>query len=233
MMDGSAYIQRRDDLQAYFDRTALEAWRTLTSDTPVGKIRSSVRAGRDRMRSQLLEWLPYDLRGRRFLDAGCGTGAMSCEAARRGAKVTAVDISPSLIEIARQRTPTDLPQRPTYFAGDMLSDDFGRFDHIVAMDSLIHYDTTDIVDALARLARRAERSILFTVAPRTFLLQVMHVAGRAFPRSNRAPAIVPVNEQDLRERIAHEPQLAGWSIVRSAKIMTTFYKSQAFALVRA
>ncbi len=233
MMDGLAYIQRRNDLQAYFDRTALEAWRTLTSDTPVGKIRSSVRAGRDRMRSQLLEWLPYNLRGRRFLDAGCGTGAMSCEAARRGAHVTAVDISPSLIEIARQRAPLDLPQPPAFLAGDMLSDDFGRFDHIVAMDSLIHYDTADIVAALARLARRAERTILFTVAPRTFLLQLMHITGRAFPRSNRAPAIVPVREEELRERIARDPQLEGWAVTRTAKIMTTFYKSQAFALVRA
>lgn len=231
-MDGSAYIQRRDDLQAYFDRTALDAWRTLTSDTPVGRIRSSVRAGRDRMRAQLLEWLPRSLHDRRFLDAGCGTGAMSCEAARRGAKVTGVDISPSLIEVARQRMPTDLPQQPTLLAGDMLSANLGRFDHIVAMDSLIHYDTNDIVDALAHLARRAERSILFTVAPSSFLLQLMHITGRAFPRGNRAPAIVPVREQELRERIAGETRLVGWSICSTAKVMTTFYKSQAYALVR-
>jgi hypothetical protein len=36
----------------------------LTSDAPVGRIRATVRAGRDRMRATLLSWLPQDLRGR-------------------------------------------------------------------------------------------------------------------------------------------------------------------------
>ena len=35
-------------------------------------------------------------------------------------------------------------------------------------------------------------SILFTFAPRTPLLAVMHAVGRLFPRGDRAPAIVPV-----------------------------------------
>lgn len=36
--------------------------------------------------------------GSRFLDVGCGTGAVSIPAARRGADVTAVDIAPRMIE---------------------------------------------------------------------------------------------------------------------------------------
>ncbi|HIJ62025.1 MAG TPA: magnesium protoporphyrin IX methyltransferase, partial [Rhodospirillaceae bacterium] len=74
------FAERRGRIEAYFDRTALEAWRQLTSDAPVSRIRATVRAGRERMRSELLAWLPDDLGGLRLLDAGCGTGALSFEA---------------------------------------------------------------------------------------------------------------------------------------------------------
>ena len=81
----------------YFDRTAVDAWNRLTSDAPVNRIRATVRAGRNEMRATLLDWLPRDLRGARLLDAGCGTGVMAVEAARRGAHVVAIDLSPSLV----------------------------------------------------------------------------------------------------------------------------------------
>jgi magnesium-protoporphyrin O-methyltransferase len=114
----------------------------------------------------------------------------------------------------------------------MLDPDFGDIDHVVAMDSLIHYETPDIVSALAGLAERTSTSIIFTVAPRTPMLSLMHAAGRAFPRRDRAPAIVPVGEDNLRRLIAADTRLAGWSIGRTARVMTGFYKSQAFELVR-
>jgi len=86
------YEQRRGQLETYFDRTAVDAWSRLTSDAPVGRIRATVRAGRNQMRNVLLDWLPADLSGRRLLDAGCGTGALAIEAARRGAQVIAIDL---------------------------------------------------------------------------------------------------------------------------------------------
>ena len=110
------YHARRGELLDYFDRTAVEAWKRLTSDAPVNRIRATVRAGRDEMRRTLLSWLPNDLRGVRVLDAGCGTGALSVEAARRGANVTAVDLSPTLINLARERLPRDLGDGRSSFA---------------------------------------------------------------------------------------------------------------------
>ena len=85
------YIERRGELETYFDRTAVDAWRKLTSDAPLGRIRKTVRAGREAMRSVLLGWLPDDMSGMRLLDAGCGTGALALAAAQRGASVVAVD----------------------------------------------------------------------------------------------------------------------------------------------
>ena len=60
------YEQRRGQLLEYFDRTAADAWKRLTSDAPVNRIRATVRAGRAEMRGTLLGWLPTDLRGQRL-----------------------------------------------------------------------------------------------------------------------------------------------------------------------
>ncbi len=181
-MTSTTYAARRAQLETYFDRTAAEAWARLTSDAPVSRIRATVRAGRDAMRTELLSWLPADLSGRRLLDAGCGTGALAVEAARRGAEVVAVDVSPTLVGLARERhAGLRLTGRLDFRVGDMLDDDLGRFDHVVAMDSLIHYRTPDIVRALNLLGRRTGTSLLFTVAPRTPLLTAMHAAGGCFP----------------------------------------------------
>jgi SAM-dependent methyltransferase len=85
-----------------------------------------------------------DLTGARVLDAGCGAGQMTQELARAGAEVVAVDISPSLVEIARARLPEASATQVTFSSGDMLSPDLGRFDHVIAMDSLIYYTGADI-----------------------------------------------------------------------------------------
>ena len=114
----------------------------LTSDAPVSGIRQTVREGRDQMRAIMLSRLPQDMTGLRVLDAGCGAGQMTAELAARGAEVVAIDISPSLVDIAEKRLPTGLPGSVSFCSGDMLSADLGEFDHVMAMDSLIYYEPT-------------------------------------------------------------------------------------------
>jgi SAM-dependent methyltransferase len=48
-----------------------------------------------------------DVRGRTVLDLGCGAGATTLVLARRGARVVGVDISTSLLDLARQRLERD------------------------------------------------------------------------------------------------------------------------------
>jgi magnesium-protoporphyrin O-methyltransferase len=231
-MTQASYLARRDTIERYFDRTAADAWARLTSTAKVSGIRATVRAGRDRMRTTLLGWLPSDLRDARLLDAGCGTGALAVEAARRGADIVAIDLSPTLVQLARERLPDDLARAIEFRAGDMLDAALGHFDHAVAMDSLIHYDEADMVASLAALAPRTRRSIVFTFAPSNPLLATMIAVGRLFPRGDRAPFIAPIAEQRLRRAIAAQPALAGWRIGRSERIASGFYTSHALELVR-
>jgi magnesium-protoporphyrin O-methyltransferase len=228
----STYDARRAWLEEYFDRTAAQTWAKLTSNAPVGRIRASVRAGRERMRTTLLSWLPDDLSGRHILDAGCGTGMAAMELARRGARVTAVDLSPTLTTLAAERLPAELRDRVRFLAGDMLDERLGPFDHVLAMDSLIHYASWDMVESLRRLTSQTTTSVLFTFAPKTPLLATMHAVGSLFPRGNRSPRIEPVAERRLRTEIAAHQGLAGWSLARTERIQHGFYTSQAAELTR-
>ncbi len=233
-MDNSTYQTRRGELEQYFDRTAADTWAKLTSTAEVSRVRATVRAGRDRMRATLLSYLPDDLHGQRVLDAGCGTGALAVEAARRGASVVAIDLSATLVNLARERAPSDLGSGSIEFrASDMLDPSLGRFDWVVAMDSLIHYQAADMAEMIARLSARAERGMAFTFAPRTPLLSVMWVMGKAFPRSDRSPAIEPIAEKQLRARLEAHPSMQSLRVGRSERIDSTFYISQAMELLRA
>jgi magnesium-protoporphyrin O-methyltransferase len=231
-MQSNTYIDRRQQLKTYFDRTAAHAWEQLTSEAPVSRIRQTVRAGRTAMVNQLLSWLPEDLSGKKVLDAGCGTGVLSVACARRGAVVTGIDLSPSLIELARERTPVEIAERVTFRAGDMLEAEERTYDFVLAMDSLIHYQARDIASALAILqgnTRARGSRILFTFAPRTPALMLMKSAGKLFPRDDRSPAIEPVREKTLRKLIASELS-EGTAVVNSKRISSAFYKSNAMEL---
>ncbi|MGP9821669.1 magnesium protoporphyrin IX methyltransferase [Salinarimonas sp. NSM] len=233
-MHTQSYVDRRHRLQAYFDRTASETWARLTSDAPVSRIRATVRAGRAEMRATILSWLPAELGGLTLLDAGCGTGALAVEAARRGARVTAIDVAESLVRVAAERLPADVdPALVSFRTGDMLDPALGRFDYVVAMDSLIHYRAGDMAGALAALCARTDRAVIATFAPRTPALSLMHATGKLFPRADRSPAIEPVSETTLTRLVAGEPAAEGWRPARTRRVSRGFYTSQALELVPA
>jgi magnesium-protoporphyrin O-methyltransferase len=226
-MTTATYHRYRGTLETYFDRTAAKAWEQLTSDAPVSGIRATVRAGRTDMRDTLLSWLPADMTGLRLLDAGCGTGALAVAAAERGAQVVAIDVAGSLVKIARDRAPATLAI--DWRVGDMLDPALGQFDHVVAMDSLIHYPAFEIVSVLERLAERTRGSIVFTFAPQTPLLMAMLGMGRLFPRSDRSPAILPVRDRLLRTLI--RTALPSAEIGRDRRVSASFYTSHAIEVV--
>ncbi len=228
----SAYQTRRAELRTYFDETASVTWQKLTSNAPVSGIRATVRAGREAMHNEVLSWLPQDMTGLRILDAGCGTGTFAVEAAKRGANVLAIDIARSLVETAAERiTDPVVRSRIIWRVGDMTSPDLGEFDHMLAMDSIIHYDAHDMAAMVAKILPRIRRSAIFTYAPQTPLLSAMHFAGKFFPRSDRAPAIVPVSGGRLMDLLAAATN-DRWRGNRKHRVNSTFYISEAREVIR-
>lgn len=62
------------------------------------------------------------------LDAGCGTGRVAIELARRGVEVVGVDVDPSMLATARERAPS-LP----WIESDLATLDLGRRFDVVVM----------------------------------------------------------------------------------------------------
>ena len=194
-----SYYQTLNRVESYFDRTATKTWEQLTSDAPVSRIRQTVRKGRAEMRAKMLARVPEDLSGARILDAGCGPGMMTKELAERGGNIVAIDISPSLIKIARKRLSPHLARFVEFRSGDMLDPTLGQFDFVFAMDSLIYYDTSQICSAVLKLGQRPTQKVIFTVAPKTKVLMAMWYAGKLFPRSDRSPVMKPQDPKNLIE----------------------------------
>jgi magnesium-protoporphyrin O-methyltransferase len=221
------YLNRRTEVETYFDRTAVKTWERLTSDAPVSGVRARVRAGRDEMRATLLSYLPQDLNGVTILDAGCGTGALAVAAAERGAKVTAIDLSPQLVAVARERLPAHLDV--TFESGDMLDPALGKFDYVIAMDSIIHYQTKDMLNMVEALSRMSTRGMIFSFPPRTVPLALLWGVGKLFPRGDKSPAIEPQPPAKLRAALS---KIQNVRLGRSHRVATGFYISEAQELVK-
>ena len=78
--------------------------------------------------------------GTRVLDAGCGVGRWSCRLARRGASVTGVDLSPTMIAQAQARAAAQgLAARCRFLAQDLAALEVEeRFDLILGVTVLQH-----------------------------------------------------------------------------------------------
>jgi magnesium-protoporphyrin O-methyltransferase len=230
---GVEYAKRRDWIARYFDERA-DRWASLTGAEPVGRIRTTVREGRRQIQDAVLSWLPDDLSGARILDAGCGPGSFALRLAERGADVVGIDVSPALVEVARARAAGHpAGERVSVAQGDMLDfDTLGRFDWVVALDSLINYPVPELRAAVVRIAGAADRGVVFTVAPWTPMLALMHAVGSAFPRANRSPAIEPVPVRELRGWIDGAPALDGWRVASEQGVHRGFYISTALHIAR-
>jgi magnesium-protoporphyrin O-methyltransferase len=150
--------------------------------------------------------------------------------AARGAEVVAIDLSSTLVEHARERANAAGISGIDFRAGDMLDPALGMFDHVLAMDSIIHYELPEMLAVLTALAPRVRDRMLVTVAPRTPMLTVMRAVGRLFPRADRAPSIVPVADDAFRRAVAASPVLSTWTIADTDLVASGFYRSRAIWL---
>ncbi|MCO1661084.1 class I SAM-dependent methyltransferase [Pseudonocardia humida] len=94
--------------------------------------------------------LAGDVTGRRILDAGCGAGPLSAALRDRGARVTGIDASAGMLEVARRRLGPDADLRVADLAEPLPFPD-DSFDDVVA--SLVLHYLRDWGPTLAELRR--------------------------------------------------------------------------------
>lgn len=146
------------------------------------------------------------LRGANVLDVGCGGGLLSEALAREGAIVTAIDLAPELIKIARLHTlESDLEVNYRLTSVEALAGtQAGHFDAITCMEMLEHVpDPGSILSACATLLQPGGRLFVSTLnrTPAAFALAIFgaeYIAG-----------ILPKGTHHYREFIKPS-ELATW-----------------------
>jgi 2-polyprenyl-3-methyl-5-hydroxy-6-metoxy-1,4-benzoquinol methylase len=115
-------------------------------------------------------WLDIEP-GTRVLDVGCGVGRWSSMLARRGARVTGVDLSPTMIEQARRRADADgVGDRCRFLVQDLAQLDAGeQFELIVGVTVLQHIlEPLALHEAVQRMSMHLAphgRMVLLEAAP--------------------------------------------------------------------
>ncbi len=114
-------------------------------DTPAGQVRA-------RRRAELISEAAELSQGMRVLEVGCGTGLFTEHFSRSGAHILAVDISPELLEIAKQRgLNSELVEfRELRFEDSRLE---GPFDAIIGSSVLHHLDVRPALQNMFGLVR--------------------------------------------------------------------------------
>jgi 2-polyprenyl-6-hydroxyphenyl methylase/3-demethylubiquinone-9 3-methyltransferase len=118
------------------------------------------------------------LRGVRALDVGCGGGLLSEALAREGADVTAIDLAPDLIKVAKlHRLESGVQVDYRLSAVEALAAEMpGTFDIVTCMEMLEHVpDPAAIITACATLLKPGGRLFLSTLnrTPAAFALAIV------------------------------------------------------------
>jgi SAM-dependent methyltransferase len=102
---------------------------------------------------------------RTLLDVGCGTGGHALELARRGFRMTGVDLSDHMLGLARRKSAAlPAPQQPKWLQGDARNFDAGgTFDMAIMMFAVIGYLTgnDDVLLGLRNIRRHLPTGALF------------------------------------------------------------------------
>jgi 2-polyprenyl-3-methyl-5-hydroxy-6-metoxy-1,4-benzoquinol methylase len=154
-----------------------------------------MRTGTDWARRVLLDKphleLVGNVSGKRVLDAGCGEGRFARMLAERGAKVTAIDLSPRMIEHAR-KIEEENPLGIEYHEGDMCdlsAFESGSFDVAVAYLSII--DVEDYETAINEIAR-----VLSSGGQFIFSLVHPCFSPPVWGWEHREPGTIPLRDHD-------------------------------------
>lgn len=118
------------------------------------------------------------LAGRRALDVGCGGGLLAEGMARRGARVTGIDLAPAVLEVARLHAlDAGIEVEYRQVAAEALAEaERGTFDLVTCLEMLEHVpDPAGVLQAIARLVRPGGDVVCSTINrnPKAFALAIV------------------------------------------------------------
>jgi ubiquinone/menaquinone biosynthesis C-methylase UbiE len=118
-----------------------------------------------------------------MLDVGCGTGVVAITAARRGARVSAIDLTPQLLDRARENAAT-ASVHVDWHEGDaeLLPYDDDAFDVVVSQFAHIFAPRPEVVTAeMLRVLKPGGTIAFSTWPPEELVGRTMSVASRYSP----------------------------------------------------
>jgi SAM-dependent methyltransferase len=129
----------------------------------------------------------------RILDAGCGTGRVAIELARRGYEVQGVDRDPQMLAVARRKAP-DLPFALADLADPSLAKTLARqpFDLVVLAGNVLCFLAPGSLPAVATAVRAA-------LAPGGWFVAGFQLATEDRPRPRPAGLLGPFHPPGRRE----------------------------------
>jgi 2-polyprenyl-6-hydroxyphenyl methylase/3-demethylubiquinone-9 3-methyltransferase len=156
------------------------------------------------------------LPGSRVLDVGCGGGLLAEALARAGARVTALDLAPGMIEVARLHAAESALTVDYRLAAaeELAAAEPGAFDLVTCMEMLEHVpDPAAMTATLARLVRPGGALIVSTLNRnlRSFLLAIVGAEYllRLIPRGTHE-----------YERLIRPAELARWARAAGLQLLT-------------
>ncbi len=147
------------------------------------------------------------LAGGRVLDVGCGGGLLAEALAREGARVTAIDLAPGMIEVARMHASVHGLSIDYRLAGaeELAASHPAGFDVLTCMEMLEHVPRPEkMLATLAALVRPGGSVFVSTLNrnPKSFLVAIL---GAEYLLS-----LVPRGTHEY-ERFIRPSELAGWA----------------------
>jgi SAM-dependent methyltransferase len=161
----------------YADPTTARSFDDLRFGGPIGELIAATQA-------RVLANFIGRIHQRSILDVGTGTGRAALMLARGGARVTAVDASEAMLEVARARAVAD-GVAVTFLRGDAHALDFAdrSFDVAISLRVLMH--TPDWQICIGELCRVAQRLVVVDYPSAAGFARLESIARRASHRLGR------------------------------------------------
>ena len=216
----------------YFNNDGFDRWSRIYSENgEVNSVQLDIRTGHAQTVDKVLGWVDADgtaKAGERFCDAGCGVGSLALPLAKRGATVSASDISAAMVKEATKRAEdSGLSERATFSTSDLEAIE-GKYDTVTCIDVMIHYPQEKMAQMVSGLASKADKRLIVSFAPDTWYYRALKGIGELFPGPSKATRAYLHAEEAVVDAVRE----AGFKISRTEMTGTNFYFSRLLEAVR-